>query len=585
MTDGHRLPFLDLPESDLRRTSGRTFSAPNVTYSNTPQHAYEVHVSQTIPVQKAEEIVVRIEEPRTVQHATALVHQVTPSGRATLSTVTTELVSGSSQNERMTSFFQQASQTFSSAADNFYEQRASSQSFSATYSSGTSLLSSVDSDTSDASEVAQFPLRKVKSKIDVRAESSSDRRSRKETSSSTKLESGHLKVSGNLEPERTDTTKQSDTLKPLEPISRSYLGLQISEVEGSEVEGGFPDDASIPIITVPDEENEPVKKERIIPIRLEYKPGVFVVPQASSVSIEEIETTYPEENENLLKTCEKDQAFSRKSALEVHRRSSIVIINCPPLEMEEATPIVAIADLLTRATVTFTPHSILELLKESKAQDLYSAASVGQAEAVLQTASLLTETTDSESESSKSDVSVVLRGSSLCSEAVHSALQAVLTEESSSKNEFEKHHRGRRKPKEALEVTTAETSKMTQAQCYTMFTPDTTDVSSELPSLDTNLTETSQPSTEQSEDESENSQSSEKQKSAKRRPGRRRGVYDEKVGIEGKGKKKGKARERLVEETPIGEDERQVPIESADESFHPVEASQESQQTGGRQFL
>ena len=85
-----------------------------------------------------------------------------------------------------------------------------------------------------------------------------------------------------------------------QPLVKQLSNLRISEMYEGEMSPTSSEEA-VPIISLPDEETTApqVPKERFIPIQLEGQPGKFVIPPQArfepAVSIEEIETTYPDE--------------------------------------------------------------------------------------------------------------------------------------------------------------------------------------------------------------------------------------------------------------------------------------------------
>lgn len=110
-----------------------------------------------------------------------------------------------------------------------------------------------------------------------------------------------LKRGGESKIVRESKTTEKDVSTP-QPLIKQLSDLRISEMLENEASPTASNvEESIPIISLPDEEQKAsnIPKERFIPIQLEDQPGVFVispeVPSKTTVSIEEMETSYPDE--------------------------------------------------------------------------------------------------------------------------------------------------------------------------------------------------------------------------------------------------------------------------------------------------
>lgn len=181
-----------------------------------------------------------------------------------------------------------------------------------------------------------------------------------------------------------------------QPLAKQPSGPKISEMfEGESCSSDAND--SVPIISLPDDDGTtgqtPVReksRERYIPIHLEDQPGKVILPQEpakSSVSIEEMETVYPDEAPSpATETKISDGEQSNESASvkvdrvpwlvqplddqenvvneydvssvspgEAHRRTSVIVCKDESILVEEETsPIREV--MMSRATVKVTPR-------------------------------------------------------------------------------------------------------------------------------------------------------------------------------------------------------------------------------------
>nr|CAH0104358.1 unnamed protein product [Daphnia galeata] len=159
-----------------------------------------------------------------------------------------------------------------------------------------------------------------------------------------------VKEAGKNEVVREITKTEKEVSKTPQPLIKQLSDLRISEMfenETSLTASGV--EETLPIISLPDEESVAAEapKERFIPIQLEDQPGVFVIskeaPSETSVSIEEMETTYPDDSTVPVSSnkVNDDQIADGLSTAKVEQFSWIV----QPLVGQEAQDIVGEYDV------------------------------------------------------------------------------------------------------------------------------------------------------------------------------------------------------------------------------------------------